>query len=73
MSICDFYVDNFIDPNDPASFDAYMQGMQEGHSDGALIYAAERDHLLLRNFLLLRRLPLPIPLQRQALHAPPLS
>ena len=40
MSIAEFYIDNGIDPGDPHSFDAFMQGLEEGHSDGGWAYAA---------------------------------
>ena len=38
-SIADFYIDNGIDPTDPDSFDAWLDGAEEGHNDGGWAYA----------------------------------
>eukprot|EP01006_Ploeotia_vitrea_P049227 TRINITY_DN67322_c4_g3_i1.p1 TRINITY_DN67322_c4_g3~~TRINITY_DN67322_c4_g3_i1.p1 ORF type:complete len:208 (-),score=16.26 TRINITY_DN67322_c4_g3_i1:194-754(-) len=39
MSMAEFYIDNGIDPSDPNSMNAFLQGCAEGHSDGAWEYA----------------------------------
>ena len=35
MSMAEFYMDNGIDPGDPDSLDAFMGGLEHGHSGGA--------------------------------------
>ena len=43
MSIAEFYMENGIDPGDPDSFDAYLDGASEGNHDGAWAYAGMRE------------------------------
>ena len=43
MSIAEFYMENGIDPGDPDSLDAYLDGASEGNHDGAWAYAGMRE------------------------------
>ena len=42
MSIAEFYLDNEIDPSDPASYDAWLDGLDDGDSGGGWAYQALR-------------------------------
>ena len=42
MSIAEFYIENGIDPGDPASFDAWMVGHERGSMDGGWEYAGQK-------------------------------
>ena len=42
MGMGAFYIENGIDPGDPASFDAFMEGQARGSMDGAWEYAGRK-------------------------------
>jgi hypothetical protein len=43
MSMAEFYIDHGIDPGDPDSFDAWMEGEKHGDYDGAHMYRAQQE------------------------------